>query len=105
MEPKMKIFPIHSDDKRVERVCSILDGLTQSGANAVIFRNEPEVWFQFYLGLYLGKPTFVIIQKKDNTGITAFQLKVPNVHITEVDEFNDKALEDFAGNLAKGVNR
>lgn len=48
-----------------ERVLSIIDGMSGSDCNLLLFRNCPEVLMQYYIGLYFEKPTFVICEECD----------------------------------------
>jgi hypothetical protein len=97
---------ITSNDERIDRVGGILDGLTQSATNAVIFRDSPEVWFQFFLGLYLDKPTFVLIEKKDLGSATAWMLNRPNVYIVDVEKMDDDdELRRFAETIETWVKK
>lgn len=101
----MKVFPIQSDDPRVERAVGILEGMTQSNCNVVIFNDTPELWFQFYLGLYLEKTTFILIKKRDTSDERLSYFRFRGAHVTVADDFDTKAMEDFARKIELWVKR
>jgi hypothetical protein len=104
----MKIFPFPVQDfetDKFERVVGIIEGLAQSASNVVIFKDEPLLWFQFYLGLYLKRPTFVLIKKRDLSSEISYQLRYPLVKTTVVEKFDEKAMEKFTATISTWVKR
>lgn len=53
----------------VERVLGIIEGMQRSDVNLILFRNEPDVLLQYYMGLYFEKKTFVIAEEKEKLNI------------------------------------
>jgi len=51
---------IQIDINKKVRLEMLLKAMHVSDLNIILFRNDPEVLFQLYLGFYLGKPTFII---------------------------------------------
>jgi len=50
-------------DKLV-RTRQIVEGMSSSDMNLVIFRDEPEVWMQYYMSMFLKKKTYVVAEAK-----------------------------------------
>lgn len=46
-------------------ILNILGGLDKSEYNFVLFKDTPELLMQYYMGLYLKKPTIVVVRKED----------------------------------------
>lgn len=99
----MKLAEPRSEEEKNKRVDFIFYGMKNSGANAIIFdHGSPEVWFQFYLGLFLDKPTAIIIRKKHVTDETEEKFSHPLVRfVMVVDEMTDKTAEVFSQRLAQ----
>jgi len=69
------------------RVRQIIEAMKECHLNLVLFRDCPEVWMQFYMGLYLKKPTGVIIERGDTKNIDL--LTHYGVHLGLVDNFSE----------------
>lgn len=50
---------------KVLQLMGWIQGLTRSRFNVVMFTDKPEVWMQYYMGLYLENETIVVIKKED----------------------------------------
>jgi hypothetical protein len=51
-------------EKRLRRARAIVEGLENSELNLILMtRLDEEIWFQYYLGLYLQKPIFILAKK------------------------------------------
>lgn len=86
---------------RYIRADRILWGLKRSQHNVVVFNNTPEVWFQYYLGLYFEMPTIIIIRKRDKACKKILKHKLVWGFI-DIDEFNNKTTE-YAAEQAKKI--
>lgn len=88
--------------EKVKKAQNTVEGMRQSANNALIFRDSPEVWFQYYLGIFLEKPTIIMAQDKDLTEsirlIFARERLIRDVMI--VDEFNEENTIKFAKKIA-----
>jgi hypothetical protein len=73
------------------RVRQIVEAMKECQLNLVLFRDCPEVWMQFYMGLYLKKPTAVIIERGDTKSIDL--LTHYGVHLGIVDDFSEAELK------------
>jgi len=69
------------------RVRQIIESMKECQLNIVLFRDSPEVWMQFYMGLYLKKPTGVIIERGDTKNIDL--LTHYGIHLGLVDNFSE----------------
>jgi len=94
-----------TEQEKIRRATSIVDGMSRSACNAVLFdHGSPEVWFQFYLGLYLDKPTIIMIKAKNITDETEAKFAHPLVKkVVVVEEYNDASAQLFADACAEVV--
>lgn len=53
------------DYEKYKRIAGIVQGLQESDVNIILFRDDPEVWFQYYLGLFLNKKTCIVCEERD----------------------------------------
>jgi hypothetical protein len=94
-----KIMILNKDGKvdtiqEEQRARQIIEAMKQSECNIVLFRDCPEVWMQYYMGIYLKKPTYVIVKRsdipvtKDRFGEYALQRG-----ITFVNDFSESELK------------
>jgi hypothetical protein len=95
-------------NEKERKVYGVIQGLIQSGQNVVIFENTPEVWFQFWLGLYFGLPTLVVIKKADHVehredliGHGVEDFVIVKDFDTESMEFVAKSIKDWWERLHK----
>jgi hypothetical protein len=82
-------------------VRKIVEGMKKSGLNIVLFRDCPEVWMQFYMGLFLKKETAVIIERGDTKNID--RLTHYGVHLGLVDDFSESELRRIMDQISKEV--
>lgn len=50
---------------KTNRIRAITEAMNKSTVNLVLFRDDEEVWMQYYMGKFLGKPTIIICQDED----------------------------------------
>ena len=90
--------------QKADQIVSTITGLAHSRINVVIFKDIPELWFQFYMGLYLEMPTIVVIEKKYLPLKTMIN-KYPLVkRIVEIEEYNGEEANKLASILQE-VNK
>jgi hypothetical protein len=82
-------------------VRKIVEGMKKSGLNIVLFRDCPEVWMQFYMGLFLKKETAVIIERGDTKNID--RLTHYGVHLGLVDDFSKSELRRIMEQIHKEI--
>ena len=74
---------------RLVRTRQIVEGMQSSDMNLVLFRDEPEVWMQYYMSMFLKKSTYVIAEQKHKDLLWS-----RGVHLTSkvfmVPQFNEK---------------
>ena len=75
------------DYDKYKRIAGIVEGMQESDINLLMFRDEPEVWFQYYLGTYLRKKTCIICEEKDFNIVDKLKEKRS---IVKVKTFDDK---------------
>lgn len=91
-------------DEKMSRVARIVAAMPDCTYNLVLFDDDPEVWFQYYLGLYFGKPTILIMKEADK-GKFAARLYHPYVKkIISVPDFTEEYVE-MAGEQAAEIMR
>lgn len=79
--------------KEVKRVTEIIRGMMASDVNLIIFRNEPEVWFQYWLGLYMQKPTYIICEECHSNLIYSQEANELVKEIKVIKEFSQENIE------------
>ena len=91
--------------QRADKIVHVITGLAHSKINIVIFnKDDPEIWFQFYMGLYLGMPTIVQIDKR-YLPLKTMMNKYPLVkRIIEVEKYDDTAITNLADTILE-VNK
>jgi len=90
--------------QKVDEIVSVITGLAHSKINVVIFKDVPELWFQFYMGLYLEMPTVVVMEKR-YIPLKTMVNKYPLVkRIIEVEVYNEEEANKLA-NILQEVNK
>lgn len=86
-----------------KRLAGIINGLTESEINLIVWRPDPEVLFQFYLGIYLNKPTYILIKDEDMESLTPHRnySKIKGVHV--VKDFSEENLKKAIMKIEKVV--
>ena len=88
------------DHKDAKNILNIFYGMATSDINLVIFRDEPIVWMQYYLGIHLGKRTYIIIREDDATENTIIRLQGK---IIKVKEFNSEEIDKIVKQIGEEV--
>ena len=52
-------------DKRINRCRQIIEGMSNSTVNIILFRNDEDVWMQYHMGLFLQRDTLIFALEKD----------------------------------------
>ena len=88
------------DHKEAKNILNIFYGMTASNINIVLFRDEPIVWMQYYLGIHLGKRTYIIIREDDATENTIIRLQG---QIIKVKEFDSEEIDKIVKQIGEEV--
>ena len=78
----------------VERVLKIIHGMQVSDVNLILFRDCPEVWMQYYMGLYFNRPTFIISLGKHKKIVDKLLNDELVVQVEYIDSFNEVSIRD-----------
>jgi len=91
--------------KKTTEIVKQLLGMNQSKWNLLMFRNEPWVWAQYFLGLCLEMPTLVIIRRKDTAAYMPLLKHKLVKAFFEIDEFTKNTSEEVADKIAKYIKK
>lgn len=102
-----KVFTANKEKKiisheEIKNVLNIAYGMVSSDINVVLFRDNPEVWMQYYMGMHLGKKTYIIIREEDAKENTIIRLQGKIIKVREFtnDEL-DKAVKQINDEVKK----
>ena len=85
---------------KTNRIRAITEGMHQSNVNLVLFRDDDEVWMQYYMGKFLGRPTLIICKDEDREILKHYKVKdklfiVENYNNIDADKLG-KMLQEIA---------
>ena len=112
-EAMQKIITLNADGKnasefnqKVKRARQIIEGMQKSHLNLILFRDDEEVWFQYYLSQFLGKPTFIIALKSDEIVVQEKISKGGLVKAIEfVEEYSTETVQVVADKFSKMMKK
>lgn len=104
-QKEQEVPDIKNVNPKVLQIVHVCTRLANSKWNVVIFRDDPWLYIQYYIGLFLQMPTILIIRKTDK--YFAKRLKHDLLkHIILVDEFDEadsKVVADLIASYVKGA--
>ncbi len=89
--------------KDVTRVLGIIHGMQESDFNLILFRNCPEVWMQYYMGIFFERTTYIIALEKDRPALKKIRSYLVK-HVEYVTNFNPKIIEAAVANIKKMID-
>jgi hypothetical protein len=85
--------------KEMNRILEIVKGMAQCNINLILFRNDPEVWMQYYMSVYLKKVMVVACREEDRPFVEIMKTEPLVTEILYTDKFDD----EFFKKLVKRV--
>lgn len=89
--------------KHITRVLGIIRGIQESNYNLVLFRNCPEVWMQYYMGIFFERTTYIIALEKDRPALKRIRSHLVK-HVEYIINFNPKIIEAAVTNIKKIID-
>ena len=89
--------------KDVTRVLGIILGMQESDFNLLLFRNCPEIWMQYYMGLFFDRDTYIIALEQDRSALKRMRSHLVK-HVEYVINFNPKIIEAAVTNIKKIID-
>lgn len=91
-------------EEKTKWINRILIQMNLSKINLVIFKDDPQLWLQYYFGLYFNKPTIVMIKNVDNEKFgSLFQNPLVKEMIV-LEDFTEDVLKEVADRVKKTVD-
>ena len=87
-------------ESKLKKAIYVAAGLAKSNNNLIIFKDDPEVWYQYYLGLHFGVPTVIVFEKKDKDIVSKLKHDLI-IHFMEVDSLETTNPNEIAEKVSK----
>lgn len=87
-------------NQNVMMLMKVITGFMQAKWNVVVFNDTPWLYVQFWVGIFLEKPTILVVRKSDKYFVK--RLKHPLVKkVIEVNSFEEATSKEVADEVAK----
>lgn len=85
-----------------EKMIRNVVAMSKSATNAVIFKDDPWLWWQYYTGLSFKRPTFIIMLEKDKKFAKLFtDPLVKKIYFLK--EWDETKIDEVAEEISKFV--
>lgn len=78
---------------------NMIAGINKSVVNVVFFKDMPQYWIQYHVGIYLKRPTFVVIRKEDKKRFAKRFNHELVQEVYDVAEFTQQTVDMIAGKI------